>query len=346
MYRQELRAHVNQPEFTKLEFSEDLQPVRPGSALCILRTLQRAIANDTENLLCQITLQHGPVISPKPLERSEQEWRTRTVMQYGRKSEHIYKELGPWATDYFVQKSNELYTGNTDTFTKTASRRDGVLSKLLAKYFDQSGPRYMINSALVDHPDSLSDKAAKLVDLIGKQGLDTTGVIFVKERVVVSVLFQILSTHPQTAERFKFATFVGCSNNMKRKAGIHELLDLESQNKSLEAFRVKQKHIIIATDVLEEGIDVAACNLVICFDPPQNLKSFIQRRGRARKKQSRFVIMQPCTSKKTKTDRWIQLEEQVSRLCQDEKRARETVLSVEDQDENLDLVLHDRSTGY
>jgi ERCC4-related helicase len=267
-------------------------------------------------------------------------------MQYGRKSEHIYKELGPWASDYFVQKTNELYTGNTGTFTKTAFRRDEVLGKLLAKYFNPLGSRYMITSTLVDHPDSLSDKAAKLVDLIGKQGLDTTGVIFVKERVVVSVLFQILSTHPQTAERFKFATFVGLSNNVKRKAGIHELLDLESQNKSLEAFRVKQKDIIIATDVLEEGIDVTACNLVICFDPPQNLKSFIQRRGRARKKQSRFVIMQPCTSTRTKTDRWIQLEEEVSRLCQDEKRARETVLSVEDQDEILDLVLRDRSTGY
>jgi ERCC4-related helicase len=308
--------------------------------------LHQTIANDTENLLRQVTLQHGLVISPKPLERSEKEWWSRTVMQYGRKSEHIYKELGPWASDYFVQKTNELCAGNTDTFIKTASRRNEVLGKLLAKYFDQSGSRYMITSTMVDHPDSLSDKAAKLVDLIGKQGLDTTGVIFVKERVIVSVLFQILSTHPQTAERFKFATFVGLSNNVKRRAGINELLDLESQNKSLEAFRVKQKHIIIATDVLEEGIDVTACNLVICFDPPQNLKSFIQRRGRARKKQSRFVIMQPCTSTKTKTDRWIQLEEEVSRLCQDEKRARETVLSVEDQDETLDLYLRDRSTGY
>jgi ERCC4-related helicase len=346
MYRQELRSHVNQPEFTELQFSEDLQPVRPGSALCTLRTLQEAIANDTENLLRQITLHHGLVISPKPLERSEKERWTRMVMQYGRKSEHIYKELGPWATDYFVQKTNKLYIDNTDTFTKTASRRDEVLSKLLAKYFDQPGSRYMITSTLIDHPDSLSDKAAKLVDLIGKQSLDTTGVIFVKERVVVSVLFQILSTHPQTAERFKFATFVGLSNNVKRRAGIHELLDLQSQNESLEAFRVKQKHIIIATDVLEEGIDVAACNLVICFDPPQNLKSFIQRRGRARKKQSRFVIMQPCTSTKIKTDRWTQLEEEVSRLCLDEKRARETVLSVEDQDEVLDLILRDKSTGY
>jgi ERCC4-related helicase len=346
MYHQELLAHVNRPEFTKIEFSEDLQPIRPASALCVLRTLERAIENDIESLLQQVTLQHGPVISPRPLERSEKERWTNMVMQYGKKSERIFKELGPWAADYFVQKTNELYTGNTHIFTKTESRRDEVFGKLLARYFNQPGSRYMITSTLVDHPDSLSDKATKLVDLVGKQALDTTGVIFVKERIVVSMLFQILSTHPQTAGRFKFATFVGLSNNVKKRTGIHELLDLESQNKSLEAFRVKQKHIIIATDVLEEGIDVAACNLVICFDPPQNLKSFIQRRGRARKRKSRFVIMQPCTFINTKTDRWIQLEEEVHRLCQDEKRARETVLSVEDQDEILPLVLRDMSTGY
>ncbi|KAH7080603.1 ribonuclease III domain-containing protein [Paraphoma chrysanthemicola] len=55
--------------------------------------------------------------------------------------------------------------------------------------------------------------------------------------------------------------------------------------------------------------------------------------------------MQPCTSINTKSDRWIQLEEEVSRLCQNEKRTRETILAVEDQDEVLDLVLRDRSTG-
>jgi ERCC4-related helicase len=285
-------------------------------------------------------------MSPKPIEHTEKERWTRALMQYGRKSENIYKELGQWATDYFVQRTNELYTVSTDTFKGVASRHDKVLSKLLAKHFDQSGSDYTTIPTLVDHPDALSHKAAKLVDLISEQSLDTTGVIFVKERVVVSVLLQILSTHPRTAERFKFATFVGLSRNVKRKVGIHELLDLKSQNESLEAFRVRQKHIIIATDVLEEGIDVAACNLVICFDPPQNLKSFIQRRGRARKERSRFIIMQPCTPTKTKTDRWILLEEEVSRLCQDANRVRETVLSIEDQDEMMDLVLHDRATGY
>ncbi|KAK5548299.1 Dicer-like protein 2, partial [Exophiala xenobiotica] len=53
----------------------------------------------------------------------------------------------------------------------------------------------------------------------------------------------------------------------------------------------KAKNLIIETDVLEEGIDVTACNLVVCFDVPSNLKPFLQRRGRARQEQSTFAIL-------------------------------------------------------
>jgi hypothetical protein len=131
-----LKACVNRPEFTKLEFLEDVQLVRLGSALCTLRTLQRAAANDIEKLLHYVVFQRGHVVSPKPIEHTEKERWTRALMQYGRKSENIYKELGPWATDYFVQKTNELYTVSTETFTRVASRYDEVLSKILAKHFD------------------------------------------------------------------------------------------------------------------------------------------------------------------------------------------------------------------
>lgn len=95
MYRQELLTHVNQPEFVRLDFLEDLQPVRPGSALCTLQRLQVAIANDTENLLREVISKHSPVVSPKSLARSEKERWARTVMQYRRKSERIHNELGP-----------------------------------------------------------------------------------------------------------------------------------------------------------------------------------------------------------------------------------------------------------
>lgn len=346
--RQELRTHVNRPIFTKLEFSEDLQGVHLSSSLRTLKQLQLEIEENPESLLLEAAFQHKPAISPKSIEQSQKKRWVRTVKQYGRKAENIYKELGAWAADYFIQKTNELYFSNVNSSPRTISRADHVVKKLLMKFFDPPISKHTTASTLIDNPDigSLSDKAAKLVEFIVTQSLETTGVIFVKERVIVSMLYQILSTYPQTAQRFKFATFVGLSNNVNKKAGIHELLDLESQKESLEAFRIREKHIIIATDVLEEGIDVAACNLVICFDPPQTLKSFIQRRGRARKKQSQFVIMQHPTSDMRIIGRWKQLEKEVRRLCEEENRTRDRIPSIEEQNETLNLKLHDESTQY
>jgi ERCC4-related helicase len=50
----------------------------------------------------------------------------------------------------------------------------------------------------------------------------------------------------------------------------------------LNDFQQRRKNLIISTNVLEEGIDITACYMVICFNKPPNLKSFVQRRGRAR----------------------------------------------------------------
>lgn len=43
--------------------------------------------------------------------------------------------------------------------------------------------------------------------------------------------------------------------------------------------------------MLEEGLDVQSCNLVIRFDPSSTVCSFIQSRGRARSPNSDFVLM-------------------------------------------------------
>ena len=52
-----------------------------------------------------------------------------------------------------------------------------------------------------------------------------------------------------------------------------------------------QLNIIVATSILEEGLDVQSCNLVIRFDPSATVCSFIQSRGRARMQNSDFLIM-------------------------------------------------------
>ena len=52
------------------------------------------------------------------------------------------------------------------------------------------------------------------------------------------------------------------------------------QTETLDDLRSGAKNLIISTSICREGIDIGACNIVICFEKPPNLKSFIQRRGR------------------------------------------------------------------
>jgi endoribonuclease Dicer len=51
--------------------------------------------------------------------------------------------------------------------------------------------------------------------------------------------------------------------------------------------------MLFATDVLEEGIDVPECNLVVRFDRPTTFRAYVQSRGRARAKQANYVFMLP-----------------------------------------------------
>lgn len=66
----------------------------------------------------------------------------------------------------------------------------------------------------------------------------------------------------------------------------------------LERFRKNELSIIVTTNVLEEGIDLQSCNLVIQFDVPRTFASYIQTKGRARSKSSEYVLMIPNIKKR------------------------------------------------
>ena len=48
---------------------------------------------------------------------------------------------------------------------------------------------------------------------------------------------------------------------------------------------------MVATNVIEEGLDVPACNTVIKFDPCKNFQSYVQAMGRARQKDALFIML-------------------------------------------------------
>lgn len=59
----------------------------------------------------------------------------------------------------------------------------------------------------------------------------------------------------------------------------------------LEKFRSGELNLLIATKVGEEGLDIQTCCLVIRFDLPETVASFIQSRGRARMPQSEYAFL-------------------------------------------------------
>lgn len=54
---------------------------------------------------------------------------------------------------------------------------------------------------------------------------------------------------------------------------------------------ILQLNLLVATKVGEEGLDIQTCCLVIRFDLPETLASFIQSRGRARMPQSEYAFL-------------------------------------------------------
>lgn len=59
----------------------------------------------------------------------------------------------------------------------------------------------------------------------------------------------------------------------------------------MDKFRRREVNVLVATNVIEEGIDVPSCNMVIRFSKPNNFCSFIQSKGRARSNASHYYLI-------------------------------------------------------
>lgn len=63
------------------------------------------------------------------------------------------------------------------------------------------------------------------------------------------------------------------------------------QEEVLKRFRMHACNLLIGTSVLEEGIELPKCNLVVRWDPPNTYRSYVQCKGRARSQNAQHIIM-------------------------------------------------------
>lgn len=186
---------------------------------------------------------------------------------------------------------------------------------------------------LITQPDLQPAAKTQLLleTLANEAGPSFTGIIFAEQRCVVATLAVAISTHPLTSGLFNIGTFVGSSLSSKRKGDIGDIVNSRDQQQNLDDFRIGRLNLIIATSVLEEGIDVSSCQTVICFDASKNLISFVQRRGRARKEGSKHIVLLEAHDKQGHSSKWQELEKKMKAVYSSDQRNAELALQLEQQ---------------
>lgn len=187
-----------------------------------------------------------------------------------------------------------------------------------------------------DDDNVITPKVRALISFLrGEESPSFAGLVFVQTRAEVAVLSQLLRECPLT-ESFLVSTFVGESNSSSRKFDIGELADIKNQKTTLDDLRHGIKNLVITTNALEEGIDVSACNVVISFEKPPNLKSFVQRRGRARQETSKYALMLEEGRDPAALAKWHELEEMMRAIYEDEMRELERLALLEEEEDEID----------
>ena len=324
-HRADLRRFVHLPQFIRIDYTT--QPASQASPL--LEKLKRGLP---------LVRLHKAAVSGRDKNKS-------TIDTFHRKAHHIHTELGLWATEHFIDlvHANLLESPNFEVGEFHHRQGDGESCiQCIPSHLRLPPPIYhdMRHSQL-----EFSPKVQELIKfLVSLRDSQMSGILFVDQRATATMLQKLLSAHPDT-KHLSYETFVGTSNPSIHSRCPTELANLDDQKTTLEDFRSQKCDMIIATNVLEEGIDISACNLVICFNKPANLKSFIQRRGRARDKKSVFVLMLAQEDGWARSKDWETMEANMLKMFEQQQREVKKELQLEDSEERRSRRFEIESTG-
>ncbi|KAE9594842.1 putative ribonuclease III post-transcriptional gene silencing PAZ-Argonaute family [Lupinus albus] len=199
-------------------------------------------------------------------------------------------ELGIWLA---LKAAESLSSNESESFSRGNSGDKLVNSFSLATVhhltsYLPSGPEWSFGDNIKSDMEIglLTSKVYCLVEsLLEYRDLSNIRCIVFVERVISAVVLEILlNALLPKYNSWKTKFIAGHNSGLKSQTR-------KKQNQIVEEFRDGLVNIIVATSILEEGLDVQSCNLVIRFDPCPTVCSFIQSRGRARMQNSDYLLM-------------------------------------------------------
>ena len=340
IHRDQLLLHTNRPVTTTLTYLKNENSV--SEELMRLVAMYGNLDIMLDPYVVQLKLEGSPKLEKTILKHDT--YSQKHIKGLRIAAELIEQEFGSWAAqqylfscvDKFLVSCREL------TWLEGEESEKAYIFKVLST-LDYKVPEP--EDLLL--PAAMSPKLHRLIELLTVEMNDpiSSGIVFVQTRAQVASLSTLLAMLPETRHLVRAVTFVGTSSNYNRKGKLSELVDASHNATAVEDLRSGRKNLIICTSACEEGIDISACNLVVAFEPPPNLKSFIQRRGRARAMSSKYILMYEDNGKYVKRLADLQMYEQaMEEEYRNKMRQRKELETLESEDEGYRELVVD-STG-
>jgi ERCC4-related helicase/dsRNA-specific ribonuclease len=340
-FREDLETHVHLPELIKVDYDEN-SAVAGQHSLLFDKLLQEVTGYEIENDPYVLELRdQNDVQAKRRLMKVYEKGKTYCTEQLQtllNRAGHVGTQLGNSMAEWYICTCLRRYLDGRKNCQSLVddleSRERRHLESIIGRILSAS------TGTEVSQPDvtNISDKAKALHEILlqnAKTGLRS--IVFVEQRAMVVALEHMLQT-PALSKLYNIGTFVGSSGHSSRKTLLCDLVDIRTQDQDLQAFRDGKKNLMIATNVLEEGIDIPACNGVICFDLPMNLVSFVQRKGRAREADSKYILFVAQGDLDADPSKWQKLEEKMKEAYMDETRSVDTASGAEKVEEDTSSV--------
>ncbi|ESR41919.1 hypothetical protein CICLE_v10010912mg [Citrus x clementina] len=243
--------------------------------------------------LAMIELKHTRSLENLDLNEAQAELIRKKVSKINSTLLYCLSELGVWlalkaAETISCYESDFFAWEQLDGFGETIIKKFGSDASQALVTYVPSGAEWSIGDDSKFNLDSglLTEKIVCLIEsLLEYRGVEDIRCIIFVERVITAIVLQSLLSELLPRH---------CTWKTKYIAGNNSGIQCQSrkkQNEIVEEFRRGLVNVIVATSILEEGLDVQSCNLVIMFDPSRTVCSFIQSRGRARMQNSDYLLM-------------------------------------------------------
>jgi ERCC4-related helicase len=340
MHREELLKHVKKPTIHYVEYESPDGPTTTQSTASMRDAYFRLDIREDPYIL---RLSANPTDrNRRDLIKAVEKNDTYCIQQikglYVRCLE-LSRNLGVWAANYYLWKSITNFMQHSrerqeESYDRWLNQENQYLLRVLQQVHIEEPPK-------IPRPADVTEKVSRLIHELMSAPEKSVGIIFATDRVTVRMLYELLSACPEVRERYSLGAVVGTSSQQGKKRHIYEFLNTDDPF-VLQKFRSGKINLLLATSVLEEGIDVPACNMVICFDQPATFKAFIQRRGRARMRDSQLIMF---FERERASNAWEVMEGEMKRVYEDQERELQKMEQLEETEDVSDMRFTIEQTG-